>query len=138
MNLILTILRTVPFFRTLTEEEHKSIIEHITEQFYPANYKLFSKGDKGDAMYIIKSGNVRIFDETKEFATLGDENFFGEMALIESVPRMANAVTLSECEMFILKHDDFAELLKKSPDIAKKVQDAYLSRKQQNNSETQI
>lgn len=134
MNLILTILRNIPLFKSLTEEEHKAIIDHITMQYFPAHYKLFEKGVLGSAMYIIKSGVVRIYNESGDLATLKDNDFFGEMALIESQPRMAGAETLSDCEIFVLNKEDFASLMQKSPDIAQKVQEAYQSRKQQDSS----
>jgi CRP-like cAMP-binding protein len=146
MNLILNILRTIPLFQALTEEEHKSIIEHITMEYYPAHHVLFEKGVLGDAMYIIKSGMIRIFDPgvaasaedtptegtPKEIANLGEGNFFGEMALIEDQPRMASAETLSDCEIFVLKKADLAELLQNSPEIAKKVEEAYHRRQVEN------
>ncbi len=129
MNLILQILKSVPLFQSLTEEEHKSIIDHITMQYFPAHYKLFEKGVLGTAMYIIKSGMVRIYNEGQELANLGEGDFFGEMALIEDQPRNAAAETLSDCEIFVLNKEDFAVLLQKSPDIARKVEEAYSARK---------
>lgn len=134
MDLVLQILRTVPFFQVLSEEEHKAIIYHIKMQYYPAHYNLMQKGALGDAMYIIKSGTVRIFDEGGNIAQLGEGDFFGEMSLIDSAPRNANAETLSDCEIFVLKKEDFASLLSKSPEISKKVQEAYQARKIQNQS----
>jgi len=132
MNLILNILKTVSIFQGLSEEQHKTIIEHITMQYYPAHHHLFEKGVLGSAMYIIKSGMIRIYDESKDIASLGEGDFFGEMALIEDQPRMASAETLSDCEIFVLKKDDFAQLMQKSPEIAEKVQIAYSSRKSEN------
>ena len=132
MNLILNILKTIPLFQALTEEEHLSIINHITLQYFPAHYKLFEKGILGSAMYILKSGMVRIYNEEGELASLGEGDFFGEMALIENQPRMASAETLSDCEVFVLNKEDFALLMQKSPETAKKVQEAYSSRKQTN------
>lgn len=129
MNLILNILKLIPLFQTLTEEEHLSIIQHIQLQYYPAHYKLFEKGVLGNAMYIIKSGMVRIYNEAGELASLGEGDFFGETALIEDQPRNASAETLSDCEVFVLNKEDFAELMQKSPSIAKKVEEAYLARK---------
>ncbi len=130
MNLILSILKTIPFFQTLTEEEHLSIIQHIQMQYYPAHYKLLEKGVSGNAMYIIKSGMVRIFNEGGEVASLGEGDFFGETALIENQPRNASAETLSDCEIFVLNREDFVTLMQKSPTISKKVEEAYLARKQ--------
>jgi CRP-like cAMP-binding protein len=132
MNLILNILRTVPIFARLTEEQHESIIEHITMEYYPTHHKLFEKGVLGSAMYIIKSGQIRIFNESGDLATLGGGDFFGEMALIEDQPRMASAETLSDCEIFVLKKADFTTLMQNSPEIAEKVQEAYNARKSEN------
>lgn len=132
MNLILNILKKMPLFQALTEEEHESIVEHITMEYFPAHHKLFEKGVLGDTMYIVKSGMVRIYDGEKEIANLGEGDFFGEMALIEDKPRMASAETLSDCEIFVLKKEDFAALLQKSPEMAQKVESAYQERKSQN------
>lgn len=134
MNLILAILKTVPLFLTLSEEQHEAILEHITMEYYPAGYSLFEKGVIGDSMYIIKSGTVRIHNEGQELASLGDGQFFGEMALLEDQPRMASAETLSECEIFVLKRGDFSQLMQNSPDIAKSVQAAYAARKAENSN----
>lgn len=131
MNLVLNILKAIPLFQALTEEEHESIIQHITMQYFPAHYVLFEKGVLGSAMYIIKSGMVRIYNETADLANLGEGDFFGEMALIENAPRNASAETLSDCEIFVLNKEDFAALMQKSPEIARKVQDAYAQRKAQ-------
>lgn len=130
MDLILKILKSVPLFETLTDPEDKAIIEHITMQFYPPHYSLFKKGDEGDAMYIIKSGTVQL----EGVATINEGEFFGEMALIESAPRMTSAETLSDCEIFILKKTDFVSLVHANPEIARKIQSAYESRKMQNST----
>jgi CRP-like cAMP-binding protein len=129
MNLILQILRQISFFAPLTEEEHMAIINHIQMQYFPAHYLLVHKGGLGDAMYIIKSGMLRVYDESGEMANLGEGDFFGEMALIDSQPRNANVETLSDCEIFVLKKEDFVSLLTKSPEIARKVNEAYQNRK---------
>lgn len=104
-------------------------------EYFPAHHILFEQGVMGDSMYIIKTGVLRIFNETGELAQLGEGDFFGEMALIEDQPRMAAAETLSDCEIFVLKKEDFGELMSKSPEISEKVQAAYLDRKNKNNSQ---
>jgi len=134
MNLILNILKTIPLLQALTEEEHKSIIDHITMQYFPAHYVLFEKGVLGNALFIIKSGMVRIYNEQGDIANLGEGDFFGEMALIEAKPRNASAETLSDCEIFVLNKEDFALLMQKSPNIAQKVEVAYEARKEQNST----
>lgn len=132
MDIILKILKTVPFFEHLSENEHKSIIQHISMQFYPAHHILFKKGDSGDSMFIIKSGVVKLSDENGEIAELNSEEFFGEMALMEEKPRMAEAETLSDCEIFILKKEDFKSLMHSDLELAKKVQSTFEARKIKN------
>lgn len=135
MNLIINILKTVPFFQSLNEAQHEAIAAKITEQFYPANYRLFTKGDLGEAMYIIKSGQVRIFDDHKAIATLKAGDFFGEMALIEAKNRNASAETLSECEVFLLKKDEFITLLEEAPEIKDIIGETFKDRKAQNSNQ---
>ncbi len=132
MNLILNILRKIPLFQELTEEEHQSIIAHIELQYFPAHHLLFGEGSLGNAMYILKTGSVRIFNKEKQIAVLNEGSFFGEMALLEDKPRMASAETLSDAEIFVLKKDDFAALLKSSPFTAEKLKSAYEKRRQEN------
>jgi len=88
---ILPILQQIPIFKNLDERVHEQIIENITLQFYPANYELFAQGDPGDKMYIIKNGLVKISKDKKEVATLGDNDFFGELDLVSDAPRNAGA-----------------------------------------------
>lgn len=132
MNLVLNILKKIPLFQSLTEEEYMSMVQHIVLQYFPAHYSLFEKGVLGNAMYIIKSGVVKIFDGENEIATLNEGDFFGEMALIEASPRMASAETLSDSEIFVLSKEDFTSLMQKCPRIAEKVDKAYKERKNKN------
>lgn len=132
MNLILNILKKIPLLQGLTEEQHKTIVDHIKMEYFPANHTIFQKGDAGNALYLIKSGQVKIADGEKELAVLGEGDFFGEMALLESAARMASAEAMSDCEIFVLQSEDFALLLEKEPEIALKVNEAYTSRKSEN------
>lgn len=132
MNLILNLLKKIPLFQSLTEQEHLSIVKDVELQYFPADYTLFKQGDMGGALYIVKTGSVRIFTEKGELATLKEGDFFGEMALIEDQPRMASANTLQESELFVLRASVFAELLKQAPDILIKVKAAYEERKAHN------
>ncbi len=132
MDLILNILKKIPLLQGLTEQQHMSIVDHIKMEYFPVAYMIFEKGAQGNALYLIKSGQVKIVDEGKELAVLGEGDFFGEIALLESAARMANAITLSDCEIFVLQSEDFQLLLEKEPEIALKVNEAYTSRKSEN------
>jgi CRP-like cAMP-binding protein len=131
---ILTILKKIPLLEELNENDHKEIIKEITLEYYPAHYTLFREGEAGDAVYIIKRGTVRIFhsnedkDLEEEVAMLGDNDVFGEMAIISEKPRNATAETQEESEVFVLKREDFVKLLSSNPDMASRISSEFLKR----------
>jgi CRP-like cAMP-binding protein len=135
---IFTILEKIPLFKDLSEESYKIIMANVTLEYYPANHKIFSQGDNGDAMYIIKKGLVKIYrgqegsDDEVVIATLGDNSFFGEMALVEELPRNANAKTLKESEIFILKKEDFHKIIAQNPSLAEQISSEFIHRIKQN------
>ena len=127
---ILPILQNIPLFKGLDSSLHEEIIKHITLQYYPANYQLFTEGDVGTKMYIMKRGSVRIYKQKtdEQIAILGEKSFFGEMALIAEQPRTASAKTTEESEIFILEKNDFDLLLSKNPTAQKAIKDTYTVR----------
>ncbi len=132
---ILPILKKIPLFNELTEEDHAEIIKHITLQYFPADYTLFEEGSTGDKLYILKSGMVKIFHPSspdEAVAMLGTNEFFGEMALFEDRPRSATAITTEESEIFLLEKADFYELVLKNQSIAGKLSEEFLNRVQSN------
>ena len=132
-NTIMPLLNKVPLFADLNEEDHKEIIDHITMMYYPANYRIFSEGDIGDALYIIKTGKVRVFDELNhDIAILQPYHFFGEMALFDDRPRNASVETLEETEVVILKKEDFYKLIAQNENISRMLSKQYFLREQVN------
>lgn len=131
---ILPILKKIPLLEDLNEEDHREIIKQINLEYYPAGKVIFHEGDPGDAVYIIKRGVVRIFheaeikDEEQEVAMLGDNDFFGEMAIISEKLRNATAQAVEESEIFILKKDDFVKLVASNPNMASHISSEFLRR----------
>lgn len=131
---ILPILKKIPLLADLNEEDHQEIIKHIELQYYPAHQVLFKEGDAGNAVYIIKRGVVRIYHpgadaaEDQEVAMLGDNDVFGEMAIISEKPRNASAQTMEESEIFVLKKDDFIQLVSSNPNMASRISSEFLKR----------
>ena len=83
---------------------------------------LCREGDEGKVMYIIYTGKVAITKncdgEAKLLVTLGDGDFFGEMALLNSEKRSATATCLTNVELLEINAQGFEMMLKKSPEIA--------------------
>lgn len=138
-NPIFAILEKIPLFEDLTEESSNIISSKITLEYYPKNHLIFSEGDEGDAMYIIKNGSVKIFrgpaeypDEQEEVAVLNNNAFFGEMALVSDKPRNASAKTIEDSEIFRLKKDDFYNLVTNNPSLAEQISSEFISRVKEN------
>ena len=88
----------------------------------PAGTVLFHEGDKGEEMYIIQSGRVKISKRIrgveKTLATLEKGEFFGEMAILNDKPRSASAETIEECEMLVIDRKTFDALIRGNVEIA--------------------
>ncbi len=88
----------------------------------PANTALFQEGDRGEEMYIIQSGKVKISKRIrgveKTLATLDKGEFFGEMAILNDKPRSATAETLEDCEMLVIDRKTFDALIRGNVEIA--------------------
>ena len=137
--ILLPVLKQIPLFSNLDESLHKEIIQHIVLMYYPANYVVFKENDQGDALYIIKNGNIQIYNEPKEEGDLAENiaeitngGFFGEMALISEQPRNASAKALVDSEVFILSKEDFKKLLNTNPVLAEQISAAVVDRTNEN------
>jgi len=88
----------------------------------PAGTVLFHEGDKGEEMFIIQSGRVKISKRIrgveKTLATLEKGEFFGEMAILNDKPRSATAETLEKCEMLVIDRKTFDALIRGNSEIA--------------------
>jgi CRP-like cAMP-binding protein len=139
IKILMPILHRIPLFQGLDEKEHREILERIILMYYPKDYELFSEGETGDALYIVKNGSAQIYHpafsedgETTKVATINDNGFFGEMALITEEKRNASAKTLLDSEIFILSKDDFKNLLSTNSVLAEHISMAMVKRTDQN------
>ena len=88
----------------------------------PAGTVLFSEGDKGEEMFIIQAGKVKISKKIrgveKTLATLEKGEFFGEMSILNDKPRSASAETIEDCEMLVIDRKTFDVMLRSNVEIA--------------------
>lgn len=87
---------------------------------------LFHKGERGDALYVIEAGQVRIFtfDEKGQEITLnilGPGETFGEMALVDEQPRAASAAAVGAVTLRRLSREDFQAKLHTSPGLVREI-----------------
>ena len=79
---------------------------------------VFAQGDKGDKMYVIRSGEVEIERDGKVVEKLTDGGIFGEMALIDGSPRAATARAKTTCEVAPITEKTFLFLVHETPFFA--------------------
>lgn len=115
---MIEILKNIPFFSGLSDEDLQQIVEKIKLEYFPADHVVFSEGDPGDIMYVIKRGEVQVIRDNAILAVLKDGQFFGEMALVSDEPRNASIKTVSDVEVLTLAKEDFKNLLETNSSIA--------------------
>ena len=90
--------------------------------FPPATFKsgevIFTEGDKGDKMYVIRSGEVEIERDGTVVEKLSQGGIFGEMALIDGSPRAATARAATPCEVAPITEKSFLFLVHETPFFA--------------------
>jgi CRP/FNR family transcriptional regulator, cyclic AMP receptor protein len=116
-------LADVPFFALLDDRERALLAERLDIVKAPAGQLLFSYGDPGDALYVVRSGVVEMFFKNDtgerivlETARAGD--FFGEISLLDGGPRTTSAIVKEDMEALVVDRGDLDELLRLSPTAA--------------------
>lgn len=96
--------------------------EHEMIQDYESGDCIFEEGDVGRDLYIVQSGEVKILkkiqSEMVELAKFNKGDFFGDMALLQSVPRYAGAFASGETRLLILKPAGFLLKIRRDPTFA--------------------
>ena len=91
------------------------------EKNLKAGEVLFKEGDKGNEMYLIRSGKVEISHsaggQKKVLATLSEGSFLGEMAIVDDAPRSATAIAAADVSLLILDRSAFKAQLQENPMI---------------------
>lgn len=89
---------------------------------YPEGHVLFREGDHGEDMYIVQSGKVAIKKKVRDgetvLAVLEKGDFFGEMAMLERLPRSASAEMQEAGDLIVISGDMFGDMIKSNPEIA--------------------
>lgn len=94
----------------------------------PPGGVVFEEGDTGDEMYGIVRGDVELRVGDRVIATLGTDDVFGEMAVVDSSPRMATALARSETELAVIDRHRFLFLVQETPMFALSVMSAMANR----------
>ena len=113
------LLKQIPIFASLEPADQEQLAALLRKRSVGRGAVLFRQGDEGTALYIILRGRIRIGIRTKlgdeiTLAILNDGEFLGEMALLDGMPRSADATALDETQLYVLSRNDFLSFLSKN------------------------
>ena len=126
-------LRNIPLFNSLSDEDVKLVDGMAVEKHVAKNTVIITEGDVGDSLFVILAGRVKVLigdSEGREIILkiLGPGDFFGELALIDKQPRSASVSTLDNTVLKVLSHTAFEVCLDRAPRIAVSVMQALAKR----------
>ena len=105
---------------------------------FAAGDRIFSQGELGTEMYIIQEGEVEILKniggESHTLSKLERGDFFGEMAILEALPRTADAVALTDVKVVAINGSRFDEMLHRNPEVAVRIIRKYSKRLREANA----
>lgn len=119
----LELLRTIPMFEGLNEDDLAALATSVTERRFGAGEMIFNQGDLSTEMYIVATGHVNIHlpGEASRRVSLKDitrGEYFGELALFDDKPRSASALATTDAVLLELGRDTLSAYLKVRPGAA--------------------
>jgi CRP/FNR family transcriptional regulator, cyclic AMP receptor protein len=108
----------------------------IVPSLYTAGQIIFEEGQDRDFMYVIKKGEVDIVIRGHVVETVGEDGFFGELALIDRAPRSAAAIAKTDCTLIKIDERQFLYLVQETPFFALIVMRIMAGRIRRRNAQT--
>jgi CRP/FNR family cyclic AMP-dependent transcriptional regulator len=135
-GMTLDAIRSVPLFASLKDDAVRDLQTLLQIRNVASGTTLFRAGDKGDALYLIQGGRVRIAvtDEDRRevvLAELAQGDFFGEMAIIDGKQRSADATVFEDARLSVLSREDFLRFINHNPAVALELLSATFERLRQ-------
>ena len=111
-------LRNSLLFPETSPETLVEIASKLEDVEFQADETIFQSGDAGDFMYFVKKGQVRVHNNNRDIERLGVYDIFGEMALLDSRPRMATVTSVEKTDLLRLDKASFDKLINERIEVA--------------------
>jgi HEAT repeat protein len=112
-------LKAISIFADVPDKTLAQIAAILKETQVPAGKTIFAKGDLGNSLYIIVSGQIRVHDGEFVINHLGEHDLFGEMAVLDSAPRMASITAVTDTHLLQLNQEPLYELIESHTEIGR-------------------
>ncbi len=111
-------LRNPLLFPETSLETLVEIASKLEDVEFQADETIFQSGEMGDFLYFVKKGQVRVHNNNRDIERLGAYDIFGEMALLDSMPRMAAVTSIEKTDLFRLDKASFDKLIHERIEVA--------------------
>ncbi|MBI3330395.1 MAG: NAD(P)-binding domain-containing protein, partial [Nitrospinae bacterium] len=127
------LLRQIPLFSDLSEDALGEVATGSTLRYFAANTPIIREGDYGETFFVILSGSVHVTATTAEglklfLGTLGQHDFFGEMAALTGFPRSAAVTATTDTIVLEIEKHVLIDLMDESKMVKGRVSQAYTDR----------
>ena len=121
-------LGRTPLFDGLSRGELQDLAKVTEDLEVDPGKVLCREGETAREFFVIVDGEVEVTKDGGRISTLSDGDFFGEIALIEDIPRTATVTATTPLRFFVLTRQAFWSLLERQPDVERKVLRALAKR----------
>jgi hypothetical protein len=110
-------MKRVPLFTMLPPEDLAHVARLATEHVYSEGSVIAREGDRGERLYVIASGAVRVIAGEREIARRKEGDYVGELSLITGEPRMATLVAAGETRCLAIGRREFEAIIRDRPQV---------------------
>lgn len=114
-------LKRSPLFEGLARKQLAQLAKLTDDLDVPAGTVLCREGSRGREFFVIIEGEAEVTKAGKPVATIASGDFFGEIALLESVVRSATVTAKTPLRFFVVSDQAFRSVLDTDPSIERKV-----------------
>ena len=114
----LSLLRRIPMFAPLPPMDLERLARQLDRLDMPAGTEVIRQGDVGDRFYVIDDGQFEIVIDGEPITVQGEGEYFGEIALLQDVPRTATVRAVDDGAVWALDQEEFLETLTDLPQAA--------------------
>jgi CRP/FNR family transcriptional regulator, cyclic AMP receptor protein len=114
-------LSRAPLFENLSKDELRQLAGVTEDLEVDAGKVLCREGEMAREFFVIIDGEVDVTRDGDRLRTLSDGDFFGEIALVEDIPRTATVTATTPLRFFVLTRQSFWGMIERMPDVERKV-----------------
>ncbi|MEE8593578.1 MAG: cyclic nucleotide-binding domain-containing protein [Candidatus Bipolaricaulota bacterium] len=115
---VIALLKNTPLFARTSEKSLESMIKSAVIKTVSSGDKVVQEGQGGVGFYLILDGKAEVIKEGEKLAELETGNFFGELGVIDGLPRTADVVAVTETKCWILSQWAMKSVIENHPEVA--------------------